>query len=272
MNDYINLELSNSSRQKPIKNYSDLNKFQKINTKMNKLENEIEILKEKNKVNIFENILEDKPVSTNNETNIIYKTIPIIFLSIYLMIAANFIGEMMPCYLRTTYFENMFFKHLILILSIFFVTVYTNPDIFSLELYKLVIFSFLFYSIFILTTKCEEHIWFISTISLIVISLISILGHKIKNKKTGKNENEKNILKYIDSNFITSLFVIFILYTFGFLVYLSEKKYEYKERFSYLKFFIGVHDCGKEHKGIIHNRVKNMKLFDKIKLLRYLFN
>lgn len=268
MNNYINLEFENSSRQKPEENIIEINRFQKLEKKINSLEETIDSLKQDKKV-VFEDIIDDR--NETEDLKIVYKTIPIIFLSIYLMISANFIGEMLPCYLRTNYFEDMLFKHVILILSIFFVSLYTNPDIFSLEMYKLVGFSFLFYSIFIFTTKCEEKIWFIATISLIFVSLMTILHDKI-NKKKNIEQNEKKFLKFINFNYIKAIFIIFILYSFGFLLYLSEKKYEYRNNFSYLKFFIGVHDCGKEHKGRIHKVVRNMALIDKIKLLKYLFN
>jgi hypothetical protein len=106
--------------------------------------------------------------------------------------------------------------------------------------------SVLLYILFILITKCQIYMFFIILLFLGVTYIISIIKQQeIENSKKGSGEEPSN--KEKDNIYDTILFVLYIVilcFTFiGVIMYMGEKKIEYKKNFNYITFFIGKSIC-----------------------------
>jgi len=86
---------------------------------------------------------------------------------------------------------------------------------------------------------------------LIIVGLIYILNLKktdlngsiIENDSNKDNEKNKKILELIIkiNKYLFILFMIVII--IGFIIYMGEKKIEYKDKFSYITFIFGQAQC-----------------------------
>lgn len=185
-----------------------------------------------------------------------------------LIISANFLAQLFPCRFQQALNDSMYLKHLFGLLTLNFFVLLSLPE-FSTSLYECLKSSSILYAAFVIITRTDANIFYLILL-LLGISYLVHLNIDILVKKTEKDvtvvddaENdvnyvtiptesdqtitqEKNTLYDIDFyknvayylNFTTIAFTIF-----GFTLYLGEKKYEYKSRFSYLKFMFGRAKC-----------------------------
>lgn len=189
-----------------------------------------------------------------------------IFLLV-LIISANFLAQLFPCRFQQALQENMYLKHLFGLLTLNFFVLLSLPE-FSTSLYECLKSSSILYAFFMLITKTDTIIFYIILLLLGISYLlqlnIDILVNKTEKEDTVVNgdiqqsvlsklgesgqtitqENKtindidfyKNITYYLN---ITTMF----LTLFGLILYLGEKKYEYKSKFNYVKFMFGRTHC-----------------------------
>jgi cbb3-type cytochrome oxidase subunit 3 len=157
--------------------------------------------------------------------------------ALYLLIFCNFSKETLGCKLQYALDENMYFKHLMTFLLLFFLVILTDPKNADKDLLTSFGFTVLTYTIFIITTRTS----FLFMIVIIVILLISyILNSIAKKKKEENNEEEYRKYKLVQN----ILFIILIIVgSTGFIIYAIEKYREYKDNFSLLKFIFGNPMC-----------------------------
>jgi hypothetical protein len=171
----------------------------------------------------------------------------------FLIISSNYLGELFPCRIQKLLSSNMLFKHLFGFFTLSFFVVLTDKTATS-ERFKYVISSsFMIYCIFLVFVK--THIYFFG-FALFIALLIYILNIKINElndniKHHDKGESDQQIIFNNTDNFIAQLEQInkiatYIFYTtivIGFLIYMGEKKIEYKNKFNYLTFVFGKPNC-----------------------------
>jgi len=181
-----------------------------------------------------------------NLQNVVNFNIFSVFIFI-LIVSANFLAELFPCRLQHLLRNNMFMKHLFGIFTmIFFVVLSTNNK--NKNLFNLSLNSFLLYILFILITKCHVYAFYLILIFLGITYIVNILKqNKIENiEKEQNNKNKELMNKEIKNydNIISILyFFIIIITTIGVILYMGEKKIEYKKKFNYITFFIGKPAC-----------------------------
>jgi hypothetical protein len=177
-----------------------------------------------------------------------------------LIISANFLAEIFPCRLQYVLRNNMFIKHVFgLFTMIFFVVL--SSEIKNKNIFNIFNSSFLLYILFILITKCQIYAFYIILLFLGITYIIQILKQKeIESSKKEPNEKESNKEGYsIYDNIIYVLYILIIIFVIlGVIMYMGEKKIEYKKNFDYITFFIGKPLCtGKSPKVNVIESLKN---------------
>jgi hypothetical protein len=144
----------------------------------------------------------------------------------------------------------MFIKHLFgLFTMIFFVVL--SSGIKNKNILKIILTAFVLYIIFILITKCNINFFLIIILLLGTTYIINIIKEEEEDENNKESsENKDNI--YDNITFILYI-LVFIFIILGVLLYMGEKKIEYKKDFNYITFFIGKSACKGEspNKNII---------------------
>ena len=157
-----------------------------------------------------------------------------------LIVSANFLAEIFPCRLQYVLRNNMFIKHLFgLFTMIFFVVLSSGIE--NKNIFNITKSSFLLYILFILITKCQIYAFLI----ILLLLGLSYIVHIIKQEE---NENDKKTTdkkKYtIYDNIMYILYILIILTVIiGVILYIGEKKIEYKKDFNYITFILGKPLC-----------------------------
>jgi len=184
----------------------------------------------------------------------------------FLIISSNYLGELFPCRIQKLLSSNMLFKHLFGFFTLSFFVVLTDKTATS-ERFKYVISrSFMIYCIFLVFVKTQIHFFGFALLIALIIYMINVnineLNHEIKHHDKGESDQ---IIFTNDDTLISTLIKInkiatYIFYTtivIGFLIYMGEKKIEYKNKFNYLTFVFGKPNCkGKSPNTTIFKAIK----------------
>ena len=155
----------------------------------------------------------------------------------YLIVFCNFTKELVGCRLQYVLDKNIYAKHFIGILLLFFLVIMTDPNNMEKNLLANVGYTLLIYALFVLTTKIS----FILMIPVLLLLLVCYITATIsKKKKEEKKEDEYNNLKAIEKIAFVIMCLISIV---GFIIYLIEKYREYGKQFSFVKFVLGAPVC-----------------------------
>lgn len=162
---------------------------------------------------------------------IIFKSL----LFLVLAISGNFVGSTLSCQLQNQMTNNPYVKHLTLLFIIYFTITTLDPNsstkspVYSL---KNTLIIWLFYIMF---TK-QDLDYSMIAIALLIISHVSdqfVEYYEKINADTGLYTSIRN----------TSFSAGVIFITIGFLTYLINKRYEYGEKFDFIKFIFGNAVC-----------------------------
>ena len=160
-------------------------------------------------------------------------------IGFYLVIASNFLKELVGCRLQNLLDSNMYVKHLLGFLLLFILVILVNPENADLKFIQLFGLSVFVYLWFIITTR--SHYIFI-IITLILLTIVYIFESKKTRLTEEKKEKEKEIIEKRQNILIIISIMINIV---GFLIYYFEKKREYGRNFRFNDFIIGNIKCKK---------------------------
>lgn len=172
-----------------------------------------------------------------NMNNISDISLPL--FAFYLIVFCNFTKEILGCNLIHVLDTNMYAKHLVAFMLLYFLVIIVDPK--NIEDNLLVNFgkSILIYIIFIVTTKLSFPIMILL---LALLMIYYILGSIAKRKDAEGKEEEYNRLRMVQN----ILFIIIcIISLIGFIIYFIEKYREYSPNFSIVKFLVGNNICRK---------------------------
>lgn len=164
---------------------------------------------------------------------------------LFLIIASNYIGELFPCRVQDLLSGNVYLKHFIAFLTLMFFVVLTDSSSQQKEFKIIFNNSIKLYILWLLLINNEKRFFIISLILLGIIYIIQLIKTDYEeNIKQQKNiEYNKKVLTYI-KNIEKMIYVIFfIVLILGFIVYMGEKKIEYKSKFNYFTFIFGKPSC-----------------------------
>ncbi len=177
------------------------------------------------------------------------KKIPIYSIFVLILIlSGGYIIQLIPCKVQNLLNNNMYIKHLMCFLTLLVFVSITDPANEKVVLYDIFLKTIAVYIIFIFIIK-TYYIFFVIILIMLGFSyIITLKVVELRDNNKNKVENEENedknknidiLIKIRDALFI----FIGILIIIGFLIYLGEKKYEYKNKFSYVTFIFGKPDC-----------------------------
>lgn len=170
---------------------------------------------------------------------------------LFLIIASNYIGELFPCRIQSLLVNNVYLKHFIAFLTLMFFVVLTDSS--SQKKKFMVIFtdSIKLYFLWLLLINCEKKFFVLGLILLGILYILQLIkndyiNNKIEDKKINddtkykKDEERLSLIKNIEKVIFLIFFIVLVL---GFIIYMGEKKIEYKDKFKYITFIFGKPSC-----------------------------
>jgi hypothetical protein len=171
-----------------------------------------------------------------------------------LIISAGYLTQLFPCKLQKILNENIYVKHLFgLFTLVFFVLLSAPIDEKSIDI--IIPQSVLLYMYFIIVTKTNKYIFLLILLLLGITYLIVLKTAELKDKKERKLGDAEiqqydNIVKYIYG-------LVILLTIVGVMLYMGEKKMEYKKNFNYTVFLFGKPEC--------NNSIEKTHMIDNLK-------
>jgi hypothetical protein len=158
-------------------------------------------------------------------------------IGFYLIIASNFLKELIGCHLQEVLNTNMFVKHFLgfLLLTIFIILI--NPENADLRVFEIIGLAIFVYLWFILTTRSH---YIFALLTLLLLLAVYILNSTIERYKKQNDIQSINLIKNIQLTLVVSALVLTII---GFSIYVIEKKNEYSNKFEFIKFLVGKPKC-----------------------------
>lgn len=161
---------------------------------------------------------------------------------LFLIIASNYIGELFPCRVQDLLMNNVYLKHFISFLTLLFFVVLTDTSLKKKNFNNIFISSIKLYLIFLLLINCNKKFFIVALVLLGLIYIIQLKKNDYNDDNEISNEDE-NIFEKIKLLEKTLYYLFFIVLALGFIVYMGEKKIEYKNNFNYNTFIFGKPSC-----------------------------
>jgi ABC-type multidrug transport system fused ATPase/permease subunit len=158
-------------------------------------------------------------------------------VAFYLILLCNFIKETAGCPLQNALNNSMIAKHMVGLILLFFLVVYTNPEYADKHIVRNIAITLAIYAWFWITSR--THLYIILPVLLLLVASY-ILSISRKRHESEKNEKvAKRAKTWQNALALTAL----ILSVLGALFYLFEKRREYKEDFLWYRFLAGNMEC-----------------------------
>jgi hypothetical protein len=157
-----------------------------------------------------------------------------------LIISANWMTPLYPCQFRALIESNIYIRHIFGFFTLMFLVMLMNST--DVNLFDTTKVCFLLYIFYILSLRTPLFIFLLILLLLIICYILNLKKKEMIVKMQLKDdETLKNINKITDITTITTCVLTFI----GVMIYLGQKKLEYKKDFKYLTFFLGNTLCRK---------------------------
>lgn len=158
-----------------------------------------------------------------------------------LIISANWMTALYPCRSRTLLTNNIFIRHLFGFFTMIFFVVLSNSK--TSNLYSTFIYGIALYAFFIMMLRTPLMIFLSIMCLLLICYVLNVKKNEINEDVfIDANTREKYLHNINHINNTTSIVTCVIL-LFGFIVYLGQKKIEYKTKFKYVTFLFGKSEC-----------------------------
>lgn len=182
----------------------------------------------------------ESPKTNTSFDNVLFSSTKSIFV-LYLIISGNYLANLFGCKTQQALNNNMFLKHLLGFMTMyFFVVLVDSKSQWSDSPRTQLLFTFLFYCIFVITTRMDYKWWIVFILGLCVIYVLQVYKDHDKTKETDsiKYENYQRYLIYF-----TGIVIIV-----GFLIYYGRKRLEYGDFFDNITFLLGKTSCSYSQK------------------------
>ena len=157
-------------------------------------------------------------------------TLHALFLFIFILLGKH-VSELLACSISNIISTHFLVKHMIgfFILYTTLISIEEKEDLFILFIKTIILYIW-----FIIITKTTRRI----NISIIIILLITyfIYLYNERLKKKTKNTYNKNLIKILTIYEKYIIYIVVILSIFGFIVYIGEKKIDFKNNFNWIDF------------------------------------
>jgi hypothetical protein len=151
---------------------------------------------------------------------------------LYLVLAAAYIQPLMPCNADTFLGSSMLMRHAIAFMTLIFFIVIADTEVDDyMPLGTVVMTSAVIYLWFLISSKMTANWWMMLIVLLAALYLMDIYDER---------QPKKYDFKPIKEGIIG---VALTLTLIGFLIYVGEKKLDYKGDFSYTTLLLGTKEC-----------------------------
>jgi len=178
--------------------------------------------------------------SESNEEKVLYKSdiIKGIFLLI-LAISGNFIAEILSCPTQRLLTNNMYAKHTITLLILYFTTGFIQDKDTPLHPYDSFKICILTYLLFLLFTRMNIHF----TIATFIIIALIYINYTFLNFYKKKESHKTYIIKLHEKINSILFTIMYILIAIGFILYFNKQYKDHKKNFSIFKYIFGIKKC-----------------------------
>ena len=162
---------------------------------------------------------------------------------LYLVLAGSFLQPLFPCHSTSLIGNSMLIRHILGFLTLIFFVVVTDTEIDGyIPLGTIIAVSTAIYTWFLFSARMTANWWLALMFFLAALYLIDL--YETREKSLSADTLHKiDIAKkgLIGTSLVTTLF--------GFLIYVGEKKLEFRGDFDYVKFFLGKEKCSNTPSG-----------------------
>lgn len=159
---------------------------------------------------------------------------PYLFI-LYLVISSNFLAPTFNCRVQELLNTSMFMKHILGFLTlVFFVVIAGISE--TMSFIHLMSMSIGLYLWFIVSTRVHLHTFIVLITLLGIVYMIDLYQKKVTKPEPMRDKMIADAKKAI------SIFALLVTLV-GFVIYLGEKKIEYRSDFSFTKFLLGNPTC-----------------------------
>ena len=203
--------------------------------------------------NLIKNNMEEEPKEIESSDRYNTDIVKGIFL-LTLVASSNFVGETLGCQAEKAMAQNMYVKHAILLLLIYFTINFTASD--NPHPIDMVKKTFIVWIMYLMFAKMNGGFTLAAIILLVVYYILSNFTNYYTNIYKKKIEDATNLSdkKELEQDFYLvekqyqdlreyTLYVLIIIVILGFVLYAREKWEEYYDDFSYTKFIFGTGSC-----------------------------
>lgn len=157
---------------------------------------------------------------------------------LYLVLAGSFLQPLFPCHSTRLIGNSMIIRHLLGFLTLIFFVVVTDTEIDDyLPLGTILAVSTVIYIWFLLSSRMSANWWIGLVFLLATLYMVDLYESRATSKLSPTVELWLDRAKkaLIGGGLLTTLI--------GFLIYVGEKKLEFRSDFDYLTFFLGKEEC-----------------------------
>jgi hypothetical protein len=158
-------------------------------------------------------------------------------VTLYLIIAANFMVPLFSCKLQSALEESILLRHLTGFLTMVFFVRLTSTS--KPTFLNLLSSSAIVYAWFLATTRMNLELWIVAALIAMSLFLIYIYETTIDQDKEKKTSIE-TLLPNIKRGLIQGLVVVTVI---GVILYMGEKRLEYGKKFDLYTFIVGQTKC-----------------------------
>jgi hypothetical protein len=156
---------------------------------------------------------------------------------LYLVLAGSFLQPLFPCHSTRLIGNSMLIRHLLGFLTLIFFVVVTDTEIDDyLPMGTLLAVSAVIYFWFLISSRMSANWWVGLVFVLAALYMVDLYDTRAKDVTP---EHEKWIDRVKKGLIGTGLLTTLV----GFLIYVGEKKLEFRGDFNYLTFFLGKETC-----------------------------
>lgn len=163
-------------------------------------------------------------------------------LILYLIISANFLAQTFGCKTQYSLNKSMYVKHVVgfLTLLYFVNSIDTDKTTDEFLFFKRFFKTIMLYVVFILSTRMNTTIFML----FIGLLMINFILSQYANTLDTKHFAAKLQIYDTIGKVISKIAIVFL--AIGVLLYIKEKKIEYKGKFSYVTFLVGKTTCNND--------------------------
>lgn len=154
---------------------------------------------------------------------------------LYLLISGNFLATLLGCRIQHLFAHNMLIKHLLGYMTLHFFVVLGDNDYATKDPNKQLLLTLGIYLLFIVTTRMNYNAWIIFIMITATLYMLEIYR-----KNDNVEQSKKDLIEKVEKALLVVNTIVIII---GFLIYLGDKKIEYKDNFDSLAFVFGKPEC-----------------------------